>query len=111
MSTKPAVLFQTAAVGAAETTIVQSAVAILTTITKFTSYNDGASAVTIVAKVVPSGATLAATHKVATKTLQIGETYGWPELVGRMLNPGDIISLLPSATGTNCRAEGTQTAV
>ena len=111
MTTKPAVLLQTQAVPASETAIVQSAVGTLTIITKLTSYNTSGTAVTITAKVVPSGATLAATHTLASKTLLAGETYGWPELVGRMLNPGDLISFLPSATGTNVRAEGTQTAV
>ncbi len=111
MTTRPEVLFQTQAVPAAETTIALSAAGILTTVTKLTSYNGAGSAVTIVAKVVPSGATLAATHTLSSRTLLQGETYGWPELVGRMLKPGDLISFLPSATGTNSRCEGTQTTI
>ena len=44
---------------------------------------------------------------VKTKTLQAGETYTFPEIVGFVLGAGDFISTLASnATGVNIRASG-----
>jgi hypothetical protein len=111
MSSKPAVLFQSQAVPVAETAIYPSPAGLLTTITKLSSYNGGAGANTVVVKVVPSGGTAAAPHVMATRTLLAGESYGWPEIVGQHLNPGDFISILPSIAGLNVRGGGTQVTV
>jgi len=111
MSSKPAVLFQSTAVPAAETTVYTSATGILTTVTKLSSYNGGAGANTVIVKIVQSGGILGASHVQATRTLMVGESYGWPEIVGQPLNPGDYISVLPSITGLNVRGGGTQSTV
>lgn len=111
MSSKPAVLFQSQAVPAAETTVYTSGTGLLTIITKLSSYNGAAGANTVTVKVVASGATPGAAHIQATRTLLAGESYGWPEIVGQMLNPGDLISILPSAVGLNVRGSGTQATI
>jgi len=44
---------------------------------------------------------------VKTKTLQAGETYTFPELVGHVLKPSGFISTLASASSAvNMRASG-----
>jgi hypothetical protein len=111
MASKPAVLFQSQAIPAAETTVYPSPTSIMTTITKLSSENTSGSAVTVTVKLVQSGAGAGVTHVQAKKTLLPDEAYGWPEIVGHHLNPGDFISVLPTGTGVNMRGSGTQTAV
>ena len=111
MSSKPAVLFEAQAVPVSETNVYPSPAGLLTTITKLSSYNGGAGANTVVVKLVQSGDTAGAAHVMATRTLLAGESYGWPEIVGQHLAPGDFISVLPSATGLNVRGSGTQSTV
>lgn len=77
-------------------------------IDKFTATNYSASAATISVNLV-TGADTAGNQNliVQTKTLQAGETYTFPELVGAALAPSGFISTIASAaTSINIRASG-----
>lgn len=112
MPSKPAVLYESAAVPAAETTVITSPANILTIVNKFSGANTSAGAIQITVKIVKAGDTLGSQHIVVPpKTLQAGEPYGFPEVVGQALAPGDYISVLPSAVGFNLRSSGTLVAV
>lgn len=66
-----------------------------TVIDKFTATNTTASVVTISVNLVVSGGTAASSNLVvATKSIQVGETYTFPELVGQSLENGGFISTL-----------------
>lgn len=112
MTSKPAVLYESAAVPVAETTIIASPANILTIVNKFSGCNTSASALTVTVKIVKSGDTLGSQHIVLPPyTILAGDRYGFPELVGQALAPGDYISVLPSAAGLNLRSSGTLVAV
>lgn len=77
-------------------------------IDKFTATNHSAAAATLSVNLV-TVASVEGTQNliVKTKTLQAGETYTFPEIVGQVLNPGDFISTIASvATAVNIRASG-----
>lgn len=110
MSSKPIVLFQTTAVAAAETAIYtqSNGAGTLVIADKFSGINTAATSISVTVKVVQSGGTAGAGHVlVKDKSLLAGEAYGFPEIVGQKLNPGDFISVLPSAVGLNLRGSGT----
>jgi hypothetical protein len=77
-------------------------------IDKFTATNYSASAATISVNLVTAADT--AGHQnliVKTKTLQAGETYTFPELVGSALAPSGFISTIAgTASAINIRANG-----
>ena len=77
-------------------------------IDKFTATNYSAGAVTLSVNLVTSaGAAGDANLIVKTKTLQAGETYTFPEIVGQALEAGGFISTIASAaTSINIRASG-----
>lgn len=77
-------------------------------IDKFTATNYGASAATISVNLVTvSDSAANANLIVKTKSLQAGETYTFPEIVGQVLAPGGFISTIASALNTiNIRASG-----
>ena len=79
-----------------------------TIIDKFTGTNTSGAAANLTIKLVPSGGGAAASNTiVSSKTLQPGETYTFPEVVGHVLSPGDFISTLASAaTAITIRASG-----
>lgn len=79
-----------------------------TIIDKFTATNYSASAATISVNLVTSGDTAGNQNLVVkTKTLQPGEAYTFPELVGHSLDLGGFISTLAgTATAINIRASG-----
>jgi hypothetical protein len=57
--------------------------------------------------IVASGGAAGASNLVVTKTLAAGEQYTFPELVGQVLNAGDVISTISSvATDTVIRISG-----
>ena len=77
-------------------------------IDKFTATNYSASAATISVNLVTSGDTAGNQNLIVkTKTLQAGETYTFPEIVGASLDAGGFISTI-AGTGSaiNIRASG-----
>lgn len=81
---------------------------VTTIIDKFTATNISATAATLSVNLVASAGSAANTNLIVkTKTLQPGETYTFPEIVGQVLNSGDFISTIASAATTiNIRASG-----
>ena len=77
-------------------------------IDKFTATNYSAAAATISVNLVnPSGTAGNSDLIVKTKTLQAGETYTFPEIVGAALAPSGFISTIAgTATAINIRASG-----
>ena len=77
-------------------------------IDKFTATNYSASAATISVNLVTSGDTAGNQNLIVkTKTLQAGETYTFPEIVGASLDAGGFISTIAgTATAINIRASG-----
>lgn len=83
---------------------------VTTIIDKFTATNYSASAATISVNLV-TGAGSAGNDNliVKTKTLQAGETYTFPEIVGQVLSPSGFISTIAgTASAINIRASGRQ---
>lgn len=81
-----------------------------TIIDKFTATNYTANPATLSVNIVTvSGSASDDNLIVDTKTLQAGETYTFPEVVGQILRPGDFISTIAgTASAVNIRASGRQ---
>jgi hypothetical protein len=79
-----------------------------TIIDKFTATNYSASPVTLSVNLVASGGSAGNDNLIVkTKTLQVSETYTFPELIGHVLPNGGFISTLAgTATAVNIRASG-----
>ena len=77
-------------------------------IDKFTATNYDTAARTLIVNLVTSGDTAGNQNLIVkTKTLQAGETYTFPEIVGQVLASGGFISTIASAATTiNIRASG-----
>lgn len=77
-------------------------------IDKMTATNYSAAAATISVNLVTSADTAGNQNLVTkTKTLQAGEVYTFPEIVGQVLNPGDFISAIAgTATAISLRVSG-----
>lgn len=77
-------------------------------IDKFTATNYSAGAVTLSVNLVTSADTAGNQNLIVkTKTLQAGETYTFPEIVGQALEAGGFISTIASAaTSISIRASG-----
>jgi len=77
-------------------------------IDKFTATNYNTAAATISVNLVTSADTAGNQNLIVkTKTLQAGETYTFPELVGAALAPGGFISTIAdTASAINIRANG-----
>lgn len=75
---------------------------------KITATNVSASAATVTVNLVPSAGSASATNViVSAKSLQAGESYGFPELVGHVLNQGGFVSVLAgTASAINLRISG-----
>jgi hypothetical protein len=84
------------------------ATGVTTIIDKFTATNYSASAATISVNLVTTGGAAGNVNLITkTKTLQAGEVYTFPEIVGQVLSPGDFISTLAgTASAINIRASG-----
>ncbi len=85
-----------------------TATGVTTLIDKFTATNYSALAATISVNLV-TGADTSGNQNliVKTKTLQAGETYTFPEIVGAALEAGGFISTLAgTASAINIRASG-----
>jgi hypothetical protein len=81
---------------------------VTTIIDKFTATNYSASAATISVNLVTAADTAGNQNLIVkTKTLQAGETYTFPELVGSALAPSGFISTIAgTASAINIRANG-----
>lgn len=83
---------------------------VTTIIDKFTATNYSASAATISVNLVTAAGTASNDNLIVkTKTLQAGETYTFPEIVGQVLSSSGFISTLAgTVTAINIRASGRQ---
>lgn len=101
-------LFQALQAQNAETTQYTTPTGTRTIIDKFTGTNTTGAAATLTVKLVASGGGASAANTiVSSKTLQPGETYTFPEVVGHVLNPGDFISTLAgTAAAITVRSSG-----
>ena len=81
---------------------------VTTLIDKFTATNFSSSAATISVNLVTLGTTAGNDNLITkTKRLQPSEVYTFPEIVGQILSPGDIISTIAgTASAINIRASG-----
>ena len=81
-----------------------------TIIDKFTATNYSASAATISINLVTAAGSAGNDNLIVkTKTLQAGETYTFPEIVGQVLSPSGFISTIAgTASAINMRASGRQ---
>lgn len=100
MTVTASAIVETGYAAATETTVYTSA-GKRTIIDKVSAYS--AAGGTLALKLVPAGATVGAAHVLASKTLAAGETYGFPELVGQVLEAGDFISELAGTASTVVR--------
>lgn len=101
-------LFQAKQAEGAETTQYTTPGGTRTIIDKFTGTNITAGPVTLTIKLIASGGAAGAANTiVSAKTLQAGETYTFPEVVGHVLSAGDFISTLAGAAASiTIRASG-----
>lgn len=83
---------------------------VTTIIDKFTATNYSAAAATISVHLITAAGSAGNDNlTVKTKTLQAGETYTFPEIVGQVLAPGGFISTIAgTASAVNIRASGRQ---
>ena len=78
-----------------------------TAIDKFTAVNTGAANATLTVHLVPAGGAAADSNKF-TKTIPPGGSWPFPDIVGHILESGDVISTISSAVGVSIRASGRQ---
>jgi len=85
-----------------------TATGVTTIIDKFTATNYSAAAATISVNLVTAAGSAGNDNLIVkTKSLQAGETYTFPELVGQVLAPSGFISTIAgTATAINIRASG-----
>lgn len=97
-----------AKIAEASQTTQYTATAVTAIIDKFTATNYSGSAATLSVNLVSSGDTAGNQNLITkTKTLQAGEVYTFPELVGHALSTGGFISTIAgTATSINIRASG-----
>lgn len=100
-------LAETQAVPASATTLYTAPVGTRTYIDKLTLTNTAGAPATVVVNIVPSGGSAATANAVtASQTIAANGVYTFPEIAGHILNPGDFVSVTPSATGCNARMSG-----
>lgn len=99
--------FETAAIPLAETVLYTAPANTRSIIDKMTLTDTTGIAVTAIVRLVQSGQAVGAGNIVINNvSIAAGVTYTCPEIVGHVLNPGDFISMLPSAVGLNARVSG-----
>lgn len=81
----------------AETTVYTAPAGTRVKLDKYTVYNSTAGVLTYTVKLVPAGGSAGASNVVGIASIQPGETYTLPWVVGHDLNPGDFISALCSS--------------
>lgn len=107
MAVNAKTLFEALQAVAAETTQYTTPAGTRTIIDKFTGTNTTGAAASLTVRLVPSGGAANVSNTITyVKTLQPGETYTFPEVVGHVLSPGDFISTLGSAVAITIRASG-----
>ena len=81
---------------------------VTTIIDKFTATNYSAAAATLSVNLVTVAGSAGNDNLIVkTKTLQAGETYTFPEIVGQTLSPGGFISTIAgTVSAINIRANG-----
>lgn len=91
-----------------QTTQYTAPAGVRTIIDKFTATNTSSAVVSLSVNLIPSGAASGDANLIAkTKALAPSEVYTFPEIVGHVLGPGDVISTLASAaTSITIRASG-----
>jgi hypothetical protein len=99
MAVTPTVIIDPIVAANAQTTQYTSTGA-TTIIDKYTVRNYGGAATTIAVNLVKVGTAASSTNLIVSRTIQIGETYTCPELVGHVLEPGDFISTLAGAAAS-----------
>lgn len=78
-----------------------------TIIDKFTAYNSDPAAQALTVYLVPAAGSSGAGNISVVKTLQPGETYTFPEVVGHILESGASLNTLAAKAGViNLRASG-----
>jgi hypothetical protein len=109
MSVTAAVLIPAKTAENSQTTQYTSA-SVTTIIDKFTATNYSATAATLSVNLVTAAGTVGNDNLIVkTKTLQPGECYTFPEIVGSALGAGGFISTIASAASAiNIRANGRQ---
>ncbi len=109
MTTTPAVLIKPKLAETAETTQYLSDNC-ATAIDKLTAVNTGASNATITVHLVTAGGAAAGAvnefSKVLTPKGTAGASWPFPEIVGHLLDPGDVVSTIASAATISIRASG-----
>ena len=108
MTTTAKCLLEAKFAEAAQTTQYTAPTGTRTIIDKFTGTNSTVSAAALSVNVVVNAGTAAASNLiVSSKTIQPGETYVFPELVGQVLGAGDFISTLAgTASAITIRISG-----
>jgi hypothetical protein len=101
-------LFNAKSAENAETTQYTAPSGTRTIIDKFTGTSTSVTVANLTIKLVQSGGVAGTANTiVSSKTLQPGETYTFPEIVGHVLGPGDFISTLANAAASiTIRASG-----
>ena len=100
-------LYQASAVPAADTTLVTCDANTRTYIDKLTVTNTTGGAITVNVNIVASGGSVATANLMETSySIAANTSYGFPNIVGQILNPGDFLSIKPSAVGCNARVSG-----
>lgn len=100
-------LLESTQLAAAQTTL-YTATGVRTILDKISATNVSGSAATVTVNLVPTGGSAGGTNTiVSAKSLQAGESYGFPELVGHVLNQGGFVSVLAgTAAAINLRISG-----
>jgi len=109
MTTTPKVLIPPKLAEIAETTQypLLPGDAVKTAIDKFTAVNTGAANATLTVYLIPGGGA-AGPANAFRKTIAPGGSWPFPDIVGHVLEPGDVIATLASAAGISIRASGRQ---
>lgn len=108
MTVTAKVLFNPLQAQNAQTTQYTAPAGTRTILDKFTGTNTTAAVANLSINLVPNGGAAGVGNLIVqTKTLQPGECYTFPEIVGHVLNPGDAISTLAgTAAAITIRASG-----
>lgn len=106
MTVTARVLLESKAAEATQTKQIDS-VGMRTIIDKFTAYNGDPAAQALTVYLVPASGAAGTGNIQIVKTLQPGETYTFPEIVGHILEAGASLNTLAAKVGViNLRASG-----
>lgn len=106
MSVTAIPLLESKAAELAQTTQITS-VSMVTIIDKFTAYNGDPAAQTLTVNMIPPAGAAGAANIAIVKTLQAGETYTFPEVVGHIVGKGGSVGTAASKNAViNIRASG-----